>query len=37
LESTGAIVRTLDYLLCDPVKLAEIARQGDSPMGGMGP
>ena len=29
LESTGAIVRTLDCLLCDPVKLAEIARQGD--------
>ena len=27
LESAGAINRTLDRLFCDPVKLAEIARQ----------
>jgi CRP-like cAMP-binding protein len=27
LESTGAIVRTLDRLFCDPVKLAQVARQ----------
>jgi CRP/FNR family transcriptional regulator, cyclic AMP receptor protein len=29
LENAGAIVRTLDRLFCDPVKLAEIARQDD--------
>ena len=29
LESSGAIVRTLDRLFCDPVKLGEIARQDD--------
>ena len=27
LESTGAIVRTLDRLFCDPAKLAQVARQ----------
>ena len=30
LESTGAIGRTLDRIFCDPVKLAEIARQTDA-------
>ncbi len=30
LESAGAIVRTLDRLFCDPVKLAEIARLDDA-------
>jgi CRP/FNR family cyclic AMP-dependent transcriptional regulator len=29
LEGTGAIMRTLDRLFCDPVKLGEIARQDD--------
>ena len=29
LESSGAIVRTIDRLFCDPVKLGEIARQDD--------
>ena len=30
LESAGAIGRTLDRIFCDPVKLAEIARQTDA-------
>ena len=30
LESAGAIRRTMDRLLCDPVKLAEIAETGDA-------
>jgi CRP/FNR family cyclic AMP-dependent transcriptional regulator len=29
LESAGALVRTLDRLFCDPVKLAQIARQNN--------
>jgi CRP-like cAMP-binding protein len=30
LESAGAIRRTMDRLLCDPVRLAEIAETGDA-------
>jgi CRP-like cAMP-binding protein len=30
LESEGAITRTLDRFFCDPIKLGQVARQGDA-------